>query len=264
MEPLLINSSEISSMVGKFYWPLTRVAGVLAIAPVIGGPQVPVRIRAGLAVLITLLILPSIGTVPDIEPLSAEGVLLTVQQLLIGVSMGFVLQLVFTAVTLAGENIAMTMGLGFAVMSDPQNGVTVPVVSHFFMIMTTLLFLALNGHHALLQLLVQSFDSFPVFADKSSKESLVERFWQLLLWSKVIFRGALYVALPAVAALLTVNMVMGVMTRAAPQLNIFSVGFPITMVVGFIVIMVTLPGLVPILEKLLAEAFTVIAQLIGD
>lgn len=263
MDPLLISSSEISSIVSKFYWPLTRVAGVLAIAPVIGGPQVPVRVRAGLAVLITFLIYPAIGTIPAIEPLSAAGILTTVQQLLIGVSMGFVLQLVFTAVTLAGENIAMTMGLGFAVMSDPQNGVTVPVVSQFFMIMTTLLFLALNGHHALLQMLVQSFDSFPVAGNQFSQQPFIERFWQFLLWSKVIFRGALYVALPAVSALLTVNMVMGVMTRAAPQLNIFSVGFPITMVVGFVVIMVTLPGLVPILEKLLAEAFSVIAQLTG-
>ncbi len=259
MDPLLINSAELSSMVNKFYWPLTRVAGVLAIAPVIGGPQVPVRVRAGLAVLITLLIMPSLEPMLVVEPLSAAGILGTAQQILIGVSMGFVLQLVFTAITLAGENIAMTMGLGFAVMSDPQNGVTVPVVSQFFMIMTTLLFLALNGHHALLQMLVQSFESFPVF----SPEPLLERFWQLLLWSKVIFQGALYVVLPAVSALLTVNMVMGVMTRTAPQLNIFSVGFPITMTIGFIVILVTLPGLVPILEKLLTEAFSVIGELTG-
>lgn len=257
MQPLTFSAAEITAWVGGFYWPLVRVAGLLAIAPVIGGPQVPVRIRAGLAVMFTLVILPYTGTAPAVDPLSAEGVLITAQQLVIGVAMGFILQLVFNAITLAGENIAMTMGLGFAVMSDPQNGVQVPVVSQFFMIMAILMFLALNGHHAALQMMATSFDYLPVTSLAFGSDSL----WTLLQWSGMLFRGAVAIALPAVAALLTVNLVMGVMTRAAPQLNIFSVGFPVTMTVGFIVILVALPGFLPIFERLLSDAFGLIATL---
>ena len=241
---------EITAWVGGFYWPLVRVAGLMAIAPIIGGPQVPVRIRAGLALMVTLTILPFTGAAPAINPLSAEGVLITATQILIGVAMGFMLMIVFHAITLAGENIAMTMGLGFAVMQDPQNGVQVPVVSQFYMIMATLLFLALNGHHATLEMLVTSFEYLPI-ASVVGPDML----WHLLEWAGLLFRGAVSIALPAIAALLTVNLVMGVMTRAAPQMNIFSVGFPVTMTVGFVVILVTLPGFFPVFENLLSDAF---------
>jgi len=257
MEPLSFTTAEITAWIGGFYWPLVRVSGLMAIAPIIGGKQVPVRIRVGLAVLFTLVILPFTGTTPVVEPLSAEGVLITAQQFLIGVAMGFMLQLIFNAVALAGENIAMTMGLGFAVMSDPQNGVQVPVVGQFFMIMATLLFLALNGHHAALEMMAASFDYMPVATIGLGSEVL----WQLLEWFGVLFRGAVSIALPAVAALLTVNLVMGVMTKAAPQLNIFSVGFPVTMTVGFVVILVSLPSFLPIFENLLSDTFDVIATL---
>ena len=250
-------TAEITAWIGSFYWPLVRVAGLMSIAPIIGGKQVPVRIRVGLAVLVTLIILPFTGNAPAIEPLSADGVLITAQQFLIGVAMGFMLQLIFNAIALAGENIAMTMGLGFAVMSDPQNGVQVPVVGQFFMIMATLLFLALNGHHAALQMMANSFDYLPIAPIGLGSDGL----WQLLAWAGVLFQGAVMIALPAVAALLTVNLVMGVMTRAAPQLNIFSVGFPVTMTVGFVVILVALPGFLPIFENLLADTFTAISAL---
>ena len=175
MAPLNYTVAEITAWIGGFYWPLVRVAGLMAIAPVIGGPQVPVRIRAALALLITLTILPLTGQAPVVEPLSAEGILITATQMLIGLSMGFMLMIIFNAITLAGENIAMTMGLGFAVMSDPQNGVQVPVVSQFYMIMATLLFLALNGHHAALEMLATSFDYLPI-ASTIGPEML----WQML------------------------------------------------------------------------------------
>lgn len=257
MEPLTYTTAEITAWIGGFYWPLVRVAGLMSIAPIIGGKQVPMRIRVGLAVLVTFVILPFTGTTPAVEPLSADGVLITGQQFLIGVAMGFMLQLIFNAVALAGENIAMTMGLGFAVMSDPQNGIQVPVVGQFFMIMATLLFLALNGHHAALQMVADSFHYLPVATIGMGSEVL----WQLLEWAGVLFRGAVSIALPAVTALLTVNLVMGVMTRAAPQLNIFSVGFPVTMTVGFVVILVSLPVFMPIFERLMSDTFGTIATL---
>lgn len=250
MTPLNFSVAEITAWVGGFYWPLVRVAGLMAIAPIIGGPQVPVRIRVGLALLVTLIILPLVGPAPAVDPLSAEGVLITATQMLIGVAMGFMLMIVFNAITLAGENIAMTMGLGFAVMQDPQNGTSVPVVSQFYMIMAILLFLALNGHHAALEMLATSFEYLPIASAIGP-----EMIWQMMEWAGLLFRGAISIALPAIAALLTVNLVMGVMTRAAPQMNIFSVGFPVTMTVGFVVILITLPGFFPVFESLLSDAF---------
>ncbi len=253
---MTIGIAEITAFVGSFYLPLTRVAALLAIAPVIGGSQVPMRIRAGLAVLLALLLMPLAGEAPAIDPLSAQGVLLIGKEMLIGLAMGFTLLVVFNAIILAGENIAMTMGLGFAVMSDPQNGMQLPVIGQFYSIVGTLLFLAFNGHHALLELLAESFSGIPL--DQAPEVAV---FWSLLEWAGILFRGAVSVALPTVAALLSVNLVMGVMTRAAPQMNIFSVGFPVTMSVGFLLMMLTLPAFMPVFESLLADALGTVSSL---
>lgn len=250
MQPLFLTAGEITSWIGSFFWPLVRIAALLSVAPVIGGPQVPSRVRVGLAFLLTLSMMPLVAKVPQVDPLSIDAALIIVHQFLIGLSMGFMLLLVFNAVNLAGESIAITMGLGFALMSDPQNGAQVPVISQFYQVLATLLFLALNGHHAVIEMLAMSFRYVPIGESFSA-----ERLWLLIEWSSVLFAGALKIALPAIAALLTVNMVMGVMTRAAPQLNIFSVGFPVTMTIGFVVILLTLHGFGTGFEQLLAETY---------
>ncbi|MEM7258857.1 MAG: flagellar biosynthetic protein FliR, partial [Pseudomonadota bacterium] len=162
----------------------------------------------------------------------------------------FMLQLVFNAVVIAGESIATTMGLGYALLNDPSNGIQVPIVSQFYTIFVTLLFLAFNGHHELIQLLSASFEILPV--DTTITSNML---WHVVEWSVVLFSGALQVALPALAALLTVNLVLGIMTRVAPQLNIFSVGFPIAIMVGFVVILLTLPSVASIFQSLTALGF---------
>ena len=173
---------------------------------------------------------------PQVDPLSMDSIFISLQQILIGVAMGFFVLMAFNAVTKAGESIAMTMGLGFALMNDPQNGASVPTVSQFYLVLATLLFLSFDGHHAVLMLLHSSFTLMPV-----GKPLGADSLWTLVSWGAVIFYGALAIALPALAAMLTVNIIMGIITRAAPQLNIFSVGFPITMMVGFFAIMLSLP-----------------------
>jgi len=203
--------------------------------PVLGGGEVPPRVRVSLALLICVIIVPSLGPMPEVEPLSMDSLLISLQQLLIGIAMGLLVVIAFNAVTLAGESIAITMGLGFALMNDPQNGAQVPMVSQFYLVMATLLFLSLDGHHAILVLLYSSFELMPV-----GKPLGADSLWILVSWGATMFYGALAIALPALAAMLTVNMAMGIITRAAPQLNIFSVGFPITMTVGFFAIMFTL------------------------
>lgn len=236
MSALILTADQIHSWVGLFMWPLFRIAGLFSILPVLGGGEVPVRVRVGLAMLITIVIAPSLQPMPVVDPMSLESIYICLQQLLIGVAMGLLVLMAFNAVTMAGESIAVTMGLGFALMNDPQNGAQVPTVSQFYLVLATLLFLSLDGHHAILVLLNNSFTLMPV-----GKPLGADSFWILVSWGTTMFYGALAIALPALAAMLTVNIIMGIITRAAPQLNIFSVGFPITMTVGFFAILLTLP-----------------------
>lgn len=257
MSALTITAEQINGWVGLLLWPLFRVAGLLAILPVFGGAEVPARIRIALALVITLLIVPSLDPMPVLDPLSLDSVIISVQQLIIGVGMGLIVLIVFNAVTMAGEAIAITMGLGFALMNDPQNGAQVPTVSQFYLILATLLFLSLDGHHAVFVLLSDSFTLMPV-----GKALQADSFWQISQWGSTVFFGALSIALPALAAMLTANIIMGVMTRAAPQLNLFSVGFPITMTVGFIAILYTLPVFQDVFDNLLVLAGEAIARLV--
>lgn len=259
MSAITITAEQINSWIGLVMWPMFRIAGLLSILPALGGGEVPARVRVGLAVLITVLIVPSLPAMPAIDPLSMDSIFISFQQLIIGVAMGLMVLLVFNAVTLAGEGIAITMGLGFALMNDPQNGVQVPTVSQFYLIMATLLFLAFNGHHEILLMLSASFELLPVGQSLGS-----DALWQLVSWAGVIFSGALAIALPALAAMLTVNMVMGVITRAAPQLNLFSVGFPITMTVGFAAIMFTLPTFQFAFESLIGQAREAILSVLSS
>jgi len=258
MTPLVLDGSSIGTLIASFLWPFFRLSALFAVMPVLGGAEVPMRVRVGLAVAITLLILPVLPPSPEVDALSFASLIITLQELMIGIAMGLMINVIFNAVTLGGESVAITMGLGFALMNDPQNGVSVPSVSQFYLILATLLFLSLNGHHAALELVVSSFESLPVGVALGP-----DAMWQLVSWGAIMFRGALSVALPALAAMLTVNILMGVMTRAAPQMNIFSVGFPLTMTVGFIAIGLTLPSFGEGFQALVVELFGALRQLVG-
>ena len=148
---------ELSYWIGSFLWPLFRVGAMLGIAPILGARVVPARIRLGLAIAITVVIVPLLPPAPAVDALSADAVLITANQLLIGLAMGFLLRLVFTAVEIAGQIVGQLMGLGFASMIDPENGVQVPVMSQYYSIMAILLFLAFNGHLLLIEMIVESF-----------------------------------------------------------------------------------------------------------
>ncbi len=223
---------------------------MLMAIPVIGTRLIPVRIRVVLAFSIAIMVLPLIPTAPAVDPLSIAGLTISVQQVLIGLAMGFTLQMVLAALTIAGESIAMTMGLGFASMVDPANGVNVPVLAQFFLIMGTLIFLALGGHLMIIQLVVSSFQTLPIAVSGIERDS----FWTIISFSSQMFIGAAWIALPAMASILLITLSMGIITRAAPQLNIFSVGFPVTMLMGFIIIMLVIPTFLPRFHELLMSA----------
>jgi flagellar biosynthetic protein FliR len=240
-------------------WPFLRVAGLMMVAPVFGARMVPARVRIVLALAVTALIFPLLPAPPAVDPFSAEAVVLAAREILIGVAMGFVVQLIFDAMVIGGQTIAMSMGLGFAMLVDPQRGVSVPVLSQYFLILAILLFLSLDGHLALIGLVVESFEHLPVATSGFG----TERLWDIALWGGFMFAGALRIALPAVIALLAVNLAFGVMSRAAPTLNLFAVGFPVALLLGFVILLLSASSVDHVFELLLSEAVAMAARLAG-
>ncbi len=250
---------ELTSWLATLLWPFMRIGAMFAAVPIFSSRSVPVRIRVLLAFFISWMLIPVIPAPPSVELISAQALLISINQVLIGVAMGFILQLVFAAFVIAGQSIAMAMGLGFASMIDPQNGMQVPVISQTFLIMATLIFLSLNGHLVLIEVLANSFQNLPVGMLVPSRDGL----WQLVTWGSNMFAGGMLIALPAVAALLLVNLAFGVTTRAAPQLNIFAVGFPVMIMVGLAFLILTLPTITTHLSRLLLEAFDLIESFLA-
>lgn len=242
--------AQATAFVGSLLWPMMRIGSMFIAMPVIGTRLVPTRIKIIITLVLSVVVLPLLPELPRVEALSLEGLFVSAQQILIGLSMGFTMQLVFGALMIAGEAIAMSMGLGFASMVDPTNGVNVPVISQFFIIIATLLFLALGGHLMLIQLVVNSFETLPISATGVGRDS----FWALVSWGTQMFVGALWVAIPALISMLVITLSMGVMTRAAPQLNIFSVGFPVSMFMGFIILLLVIPGFLPRFNQMMLQA----------
>ena len=245
-----IGFAEATAFVGSLIWPMMRIGAMLMAMPVFGTRLMPTRVKVITSFVLAVTVLPLLPELPQVEAFSLDGLFISFQQVLIGVGLGFTLQLVFGALMIAGEAIAMSMGLGFASMVDPTNGVNVPVVSQFFIIIGTLVFLALGGHLMLIQLLVSSFESMPIAPSGIERDS----FWAIVSWGSQMFIGAIWVAIPALISMLVITLSMGVMTRAAPQLNIFSVGFPVTMFMGFIIVMLVLPGFLPRINQMMLEA----------
>ncbi|MBA3582143.1 MAG: flagellar biosynthetic protein FliR [Gammaproteobacteria bacterium] len=251
MQTIALDVRFINEWLGTFFWVLTRISAVFSIAPVLGSRLIPMRIRLMCALSITFLIVATMKTPVSIEPFSAAGFITTINQILIGVIIGFILQIAFNAVMAAGELMAMTMGLGFAQMMDPQNGAQVPVVSQFYVIMSILLFLSFDGHTALILLTTESFQYLPISAQGLSRELFLD----VAQSGSLLFLGGLLIALPLVTALLIVNISMGLMTRSAPQLNVFSVGFPLTMLLGFVMMLFMLPIFAPAFQHLIEQSY---------
>jgi len=254
-----LSGAEIAAWIGSYLWPLFRIGAMIVAMPIFGSILVPVRVRLVLALAVTSIVAPVLPAAPMVDPISLEAVLIAVQQIIIGVAMGFSMQLVFNAVTTGGQIIAMQMGLGFASMVDPQNGTQVPVLSQLYLLLVTLLFLGFNGHLVMIELVAESFTALPVAADGLTRNGL----WLLAGWGSQMFAGAMWLALPAVASLLVVNIAFGVMARAAPQLNIFAIGFPVALMMGFVVILFTLPVVVPQFEALVNDGFGLIVHLLS-
>lgn len=241
-----------------FLWPFLRIGAMLLSAPLFGASSVSVQARILFSVALTWLVMPLLPDLPQVSPLTPDGLLIAVHQIVIGVLMGFVLHLVFGAAVLMGQSLGMSMGLGFAMAIDPQNGTQVPVVSQFFLILATLIFLSMNGHVILISILLDSFNTYPVGLSAWSSNTLLT----VALWTSRMFASGLLMALPVMTAVLLVNLSLGVITRSAPQLNIFSVGFPIAILVGLVMLILVLPVFLQQLLAFFAEAFELMKSLL--
>ena len=256
---MIFSSAELLSQLATLIWPLIRISAMVSAMPLFGSRLLPKRLKIVLVLALTIAIAPNIPPIENVEMFSLNGAIVATQQVLIGLAMGFTLQLVFSVFVLGGQVIALTMGLGFASLNDPASGVVVPTVSQFYTIFISLLFLAMNGHLVMIEVLANSFIDLPIAKTGLDAGAI----WQLLSWAKYIFSGAVLMALPAIASLLIVNLGFGVMTRAAPQLNIFAIGFPVIMTIGFIIMFLALPSTIPLFENLLDSAYELMRIMMG-
>lgn len=255
---MVLSAAQIAAWLAAGLWPFLRISAFITAAPLFGNRLIPTRIRLGIVLMLTVILVPVIPSAPLIDPISAPGLLIAAQQVLIGAALGFALRLVFAVLELGGQLIAQMMGLGFAVLVDPQNGVDVPMVSRLYIILATLVFFGVNGHLAIIEILSESFVTLPVGSQGLGQTGL----WALVLHAGWVFSSAVRMALPAIVALFIVNLAFGVMARAAPQLNIFVVGFPLTLVFGFFVMLFTLPSTLTQFEDFFDFSITTV-RLIG-
>ncbi|MFG6448194.1 flagellar biosynthetic protein FliR [Roseateles sp. BYS180W] len=233
-----ITEAQLLAWINPLLWPLLRMLALLAAMPVFSQRSVPMRVRIGLALFVAVSAQPSLPPIPAL-PLDAPLLLLGLvgQQMLVGLAMGFAVRIVFVSMEFAGELIGLQMGLNFAGFFDPASGGQGTATARFFGSMVAFLFVAINGHLMLIQALVQSFHVFPV-GDAPLRFVMQA---QPQVWGGEIFRTGLWIALPLLSMLLFVNAVLGVISRVAPQLNVFSIGFPLTVSIGLIGLVATLP-----------------------
>jgi flagellar biosynthetic protein FliR len=243
-------SSELATLIAGFFYPATRVLAMVAIAPFFNNTATPVRARLVLGLAVTVGVMPTVPPLPAIDPASGLGLLLLAREMVIGLAMGFAMRIAFAAVNMAGEQMGFQMGLGFALFYDPQNTAQTPVLPAFLVLLTTLVFISINGHLMMIAVLAQSFSAIPI-----AFVALPSSAWGNLVSSAaVIFSTGLLMALPVSITLLITNLAMGVLNRAAPQINLFAIGFPITIIGGFIVLAFTLSYLSVPLQRLFEDA----------
>ncbi len=242
--------------ISQVVWATLRVGGFVMVVPIFGNPMVSPRIKVALSLAMGVALGPLLTEMPVIDELSLGLVVLVAEQLLTGIGLGFATSLFFQLFVVAGQFMGMQMGLGFAMMADPVNGVQVTAWSQFYLLLVTLTFLAVNGHLLLLQILVEGFKLYPSGLGIGMDE-LARRIAGLGSW---MLMGGVLIALPAVTALLIVNLAFGVMSRSAPQLNVFSLGFPFSIVFGAVIMWIALQGWLPQFDRMFSGFTDIVSR----
>ena len=259
LQPITISAADVSGLVSHLWWPSLRISGFVLVAPIASEMAIPSRVKIVLTLALAFLVAPFAAVPAELSIFSGAGLVAAVQELLIGVAIGMVMQLAFDGLTFAGQTISMSMGLGFSTLVDPQHGANVPVLGQIITIMGTLSYLVMNGHLVLLGALAASFQTLPIGMAHVDKDFLLT----VATAGARIFETGLLVALPAMIALLIVNMALGVVARAAPQLNLFGIGFTVTLLCGFFVLLVGFDGIMVGIRGLIDNALTLVVDMVG-
>lgn len=254
-----IAAGTITQFLADMLLPFMRISGMFATMIGLSAKSVPTSVRALLTLFCTLIIIPVIPPVQVDELVSVGTFVLITQQLIIGIALGFISNMVLNTFVLAGQVVAMQTGLGFASIVDPVNGINVPAVGQFYLILATLLFWALDGHLAMIRMVVMSFDAFPI----GQAWLHAEQFKEIAHWAGWMFVSAVTLSLAPIVSLLIVNLAFGVMTKAAPQLNIFSLGFTIAQIMGLVIIWLTLDNFTHHFEIQWNRALQMMCQLVN-
>ena len=250
----------VAEVVERFYmflWPMIRISAFLLTAPFFSIRAVSVRIRVLLAIVLTWMIYP-LSEWPALEPFSAIGLREVFTQVFIGALMGLLLQIVNAALIIGGQAISASMGLSMANMVDPNMG-NVPVLAQFLIICSTLIFLGLGGHVIVISMVLESFQILPIGAIIAI-QALIEL---TIEWSSMMFLGAILIGMPLMTSLLFINIGLGVITRAAPALNIFAVGFPAMILAGMVLLSLSMTSIGFRIQWLWQRSFDVMGQALG-
>lgn len=253
---LNVSSELLQSWVLGLMIPLTRILGFISIAPIFGHRAVPKRVKLGLGIMLALIISPTLPEIPKTDLISLQGVFMMVEQIVIGLSIGFMVSIIFSGIEMAGQISGMTMGLGFASFFDPQSRGSTIVLGQFFGVLAMLVFLSIDGHLMMVSAMMDSFQSFPI----GMKDQFIDGM-KVARWGSQIFSIGLQLSLPVIATLLITNLALGVLTRTAPQLNLFGIGFPITMGAGFIVIALTLPSMAAPIQQYIEDGIASVSAI---
>lgn len=256
---LQVTSEQWLYWLNLYFWPLLRVLALISTAPILSERAVPKRVKLGLGMMITFVIAPSLPAT-EVPIFSASALWLAMQQMMIGIALGFTMQFAFAAVRTAGELIGLQMGLSFATFVDPASHLNMPVLARIIDMLAMLLFLTFNGHLWLISLLVDTFHTLPVGDNPVNSNA----FLALARAGSMIFINGLMLALPVITVLLTLNLALGLLNRMAPQLSIFVIGFPLTLTIGISLMAALMPLIAPFCEHLFSEVFNLLADVVSE
>ena len=253
-----VTFAQLQEWISLFLWPFCRFTGLFLIAPIFSQSSVPHAVKLGWALITTVVVSPLLPPLPAVPLFSWASVGIIAEQILIGVTIGLIVQVVFAAIHAAGEYIGLQMGLAFATFFSPDSGANTMILSRVFYAFAILMFAAIDGHLLMVEVLVRSFDFLPIgtLGVNASVFEHVARF------GTVVFSSGILLALPVFGALLIVNLTLGILNRSAPQLTVFSVGFPMSLTLGLVLMMVLTTELGGYLQRLFRVAFTMIEQVL--
>jgi len=254
-----VTLDQLYAWINTFIWPFMRIAAMVGTAPLLSESSIPARVKVGISVMLALIVAPTLGPMPSLSTASWGALWIMGQQILIGISLGLTMRIIFAAIQTAGEFVGLQMGLSFASFFDPATGSNTAVLSRILNTIAILAFLAMNGHLLMIGGLVRTFEVLPI-----TGAALDVNGWGVLLeWSEQIVVSGLLLALPVMVVLLTINLSLGILNRTAQQLSVFAVGFPISLTVGLIILAVVLPQITPFLERLFQDGYDTMGGVVG-